>query len=131
MRKWGCRQSNTERWSGGSGGGQAQDGHGHGGSAASSARETMESGEGKQKAEIERMGGVGCSVPALEGAGRGSARGSNGGVRTRAWSPRRHYPEHVVCVEVAGMGRKFGPLPGRIQTWAKNEVCSTADALQL
>jgi len=29
-----------------------------------------------------------------------------------AWSPRRHFTEHMSCEEVAGVGRVFGLVPG-------------------
>ena len=49
----------------------------------------------------------------------------------RRVQPLRRFLEHVACSEVAGVGGDFGPFPCRIRRWAKNEVCSTLDTLQL
>jgi hypothetical protein len=46
-------------------------------------------------------------------------RASAMGACCSAWSPR---PGHAACDEVAGVGQRFGLLPGRIIEWAKNEV---------
>ena len=55
--------------------------------------------------------------------------------------PLKRFLEHVACSEVAGAGHwafsgpfsggDFGPFPGRIGHWAKNEVCQARPALQL
>ena len=56
---------------------------------------------------------------------------SNGGARSGAWRPRRHFIEHVARVGVGKVGGDFGLLPGRFGPWAKKEVCSRRPALQL
>jgi len=45
-----------------------------------------------------------------------------GHVQSRCHS-LNHFLVHVACSEVAGVGGDFGPFPGRIGHWAKNEVC--------
>jgi hypothetical protein len=45
--------------------------------------------------------------------------------------PLRLFDEQVAGIKVSKVGRQFGPLPGQIWTWAKNEVCSPRPALQL
>jgi len=41
-------------------------------------------------------------------------RCSNGGTRSGAWRPRRHFIEHVARVGVGKVGGDFGLVPGRI-----------------
>ena len=41
-------------------------------------------------------------------------RCSNGGARSGAWRPRRHFIEHVARVGVGKVGGDFGLVPGRI-----------------
>ena len=56
---------------------------------------------------------------------------SNGGGAHWCMAATRQFIEHVVCSEVAKVGRQFGPFLGRIGPWAKNEVCLSRRALQL
>jgi len=41
-------------------------------------------------------------------------RCSNGGARSGAWRPRRHFIEHVARIGVGKVGGDFGLVPGRI-----------------
>ena len=43
--------------------------------------------------------------------------------------PRRQAVEQVAGTGEGDVGSQFGPLPGRISPWAKNEVCSPRTAL--
>ena len=77
-------------------------------------------------------GGVGQA--AAHGTGVEHASASCGhaemvGARPGAWRPRRQTVEHMASVRVDMVGSQFGPLPGRIRPWAKNEVCSPQSAL--
>ena len=54
--------------------------------------------------------------------GGGGARDSGGGARSRAWSPRRRFVGHLASDGVAGVGRVFGLVMGRIGELALNEV---------
>ena len=45
--------------------------------------------------------------------------------------PRRQAIEQVACAGVGTVGCRFGPARVRIDPWAKNEVWSTPNALQL
>ena len=99
--------------------------HGHGRHAHVPAVES----EGRH----EKVDGDVCQRPSSPkyDEERAGARGMEVGRAALAWLPRRYFIEHVLCNDVARVGRVFGPCVCRIWTWAKNEVCQARPALQL
>ena len=47
---------------------------------------------------------------------------SHGGARTRAWTMRRHFSEHVACSEVGKVGAKLGWLRADLDLGPKSKV---------
>jgi hypothetical protein len=95
------------------------------------ARERRRAREGVKRGK-ERA----CWCPSSSAAGRvaeGGTRDSGGGAwrpRSQHASPFGHFPEHVAGVGEGDVGSQFGPLPGRISPWAKNEVYSPQPTLR-
>jgi len=71
---------------------------------------------------------MGAPGRAAEEEGRALGHGSHV-LATRR--PLKHFHEQVACMKVAKVGRRFGPLVGRIGSWAQNEVCLSRRALNL
>ena len=49
---------------------------------------------------------------------------SHGGARTRAWTTRRHFSEHVACSEVGKVGAKLGWLWADLDLDPKSKVAT-------
>jgi len=66
-----------------------------------------------------RGDGEGAQALDLRGGrvlGHAAAAQCHGGGAATAWRTRRQIVEHVAGIQVASVGDKFGPLPGRIWT---------------
>ena len=86
--------------------------------------------------EVESSGARSWRRKARGGATERQARGSGRGALLAhgCHAPGRASPfgqssKQVACTGVKKVGRRFGPLPGRIRHWAINEVCSPRPVL--